>query len=362
VVEPSAAPQENADRRQLLSPTPAQARNPWRFPSDQSPAVPQTEQRESLPEPPVPPPQTLPTSGQPSDPTPVLLATLLFSGLMALALGVWFILMRQFSGAPAHRGGLNLLQLGSQRQTAEQLAWAEATRDAQQQEIDLLREQLDLSRQQLATMVAQPSPTPLPGSTHLDLAPLALILDVPIYEQERSLSCESSAAAMAASFSGVDVTEADILSSLPRHENPNLGFRGNVDGPHGQTDDYGVYAQPISDALQKFGLQVEPLDGGLPEIKNHIRQGRPVIVWITYGNQVQVPQSVTMSDGQTVTLVPFEHTVVVVGYNANGLWVNDPYAGTQDFYPAADFERSFGYLGNMALVVGPPSARQANAP
>ena len=39
--------------------------------------------------------------------------------------------------------------------------------------------------------------------------------------------------------------------------------------------------------------------------------------------------------------------------SANGLWVNDPYSGTQTFAPEADFRRSFAYLGNMALIVGP---------
>ncbi len=56
-------------------------------------------------------------------------------------------------------------------------------------------------------------------------------------------------------------------------------------------------------------------------------------------------------------MVPYEHTVLVVGYNRNGLWVNDPYDGTQSFHSESDFVRSFSYLGNMGLIVGAPIVR-----
>jgi uncharacterized protein YvpB len=114
--------------------------------------------------------------------------------------------------------------------------------------------------------------------------------------------------------------------------------------------------------LVRFGLDVEHLNGGSDEIRQHIREGRPVIAWVTYRLQPQSPRQVVLAnpssqDGaRTVTMVPYEHAVLVVGYNRDGLWVNDPYAGTRDFYSESDFGRSFAYLGNMALVVGPPVA------
>jgi uncharacterized protein YvpB len=283
-----------------------------------------------------------------------LLATLLLVGLASLALGAWFIYMRQFADSRASSPGLHLLNWPN-RELEDRLQEVEATRNAQQIEMVQLRNELHYTQQELSRASAQLVSDP--DSTRLDKPPLALILDVPILKQEHSLSCESSAAAMAANFQGVAVSEQDILLSLPYHENPYEGFRGNIDGPHGGTDDYGVYAAPVQQALAAKGLQVELLQGGTDAIRAHIRQGKPVIVWITYEMQVQVPVQVTLTDGQTVTMVPFEHTVVVVGYNRDGLWVNDPYAGTQDFYLEGDFARSFAYLGNMGLVVGLPLDR-----
>ena len=284
-------------------------------------------------------------------PIPILFAGMLFVGLASIAAAVWFAFFAAVR--PAGSGGAVL--------EARALLRAELTRDAQQAELVRLQDELDRVSQELATVRAEPTelpPTKAPqlASSIWETPPLALILDAPIYKQQRSLSCESSAAAMAANYYGVTIGEQDILAALPRHENPHLGFRGNVDGPHGGTDDYGVYAEPVHQVLTQWGLDVELFAGGTDEIRETIRSGRLVIAWITYDLQAQLPRQVTLGNGQVVTLVPYEHTVLVVGYNRNGLWVNDPYSGTQAFYPEGDFIRSFSYLNKMALVIGPPAS------
>jgi uncharacterized protein YvpB len=278
---------------------------------------------------------------------------LLIIGVIALGLAIWLVFtLPQQTASATEQGGNTLWLRGAQ---------IAQTRDAQQAELTRLQADLDQARRQLATAVAMPTSTPVPtpafpdASTVLARPPLALILDAPIYQQAHSLSCESSAAAMAANFFGVGVNEETIVGALPRHDNPHLGFRGNIDGPYGGIEDYGVYAEPIRQILAQFGLEVQHLTGDIEEIRAHLRRGRVVIAWVTYNLQVQTPQQVTTSDGQIVTLIPYQHAVLVVGYNPNGLWLNDPYSGTQTFAPEADFRRSFAYLGNMALVVGPPT-------
>jgi uncharacterized protein YvpB len=259
---------------------------------------------------------------------------LLFVGLSSIMLTVGFLIAQRTFAARAS---------SLQSSTSALLLSVDATRDAQQAEIVQLQAELEAARLSAARLASD------------DRSPLALILDAPLLKQEHSLSCESSAAAMAAQYHGLQIGESTILRSLPLDENPHLGFRGDVDGPYGGIDDYGVYAEPIRQALIKLGLEAKHLDGGIDEIKQHIRMGQPVIAWVTYQMQVQMPRQVTLSTGTTVTLVPYEHAVLVVGYNAEGLWVHDPYDGTRAFYGETDFRRSFAYLGNMALVVGPPS-------
>jgi len=277
-----------------------------------------------------------------------MLATLLLVGLGAIILTVWTILTHRSSSIPGNTSRVN-----------EHLVHMAQTHEAQQHEITRLQGELAQVQGQLATaeaLLAQPMPTASfsTAGTVLDRPPLALILDAPVYKQQHNLSCESSAAAMAANFFGVQVSEAEILAALPRNENPNYGFRGNVDGQYGGIIDYGVYAEPMRQVMAQLGLSVTPLEGGVQEIRHHIRQGKLLLAWVTYDLEIQTPKRVTLSDGQTVTLVPYQHVVLVTGYNRNGLWINDPYTGTAKFYPDAEFARSFAYLNNMALVVGPP--------
>ena len=158
----------------------------------------------------------------------------------------------------------------------------EQTRNAQKAEITRLQDELAQARQDLATAIAinaslRSTPMPDRVSTVLQEPPLALILDAPVYEQQHTLSCESSAAAMAANFHGVGISEAAIIAALPRHDNPHLGFRGNIDGPYGGIVDYGVYAEPVRRVLAGWGLEAEHLVGGVNEIRAHIREGKVVI-------------------------------------------------------------------------------------
>jgi len=171
--------------------------------------------------------------------------------------------------------------------------------------------------------------------------------------QTHNLSCESSAAAMVAQYHGVPLSEADVLAALPLNDDPYLGFRGSVDGPTGGFEDYGVYAGPITAILNSRGLRAWPVEGGLDGIKAAIARGNPVIAWVTYNCLSSTPTTVTI-DGKAVTLVAYQHAVVVTGYNAEGVWANDPWDGQEDLYPVADFERAMGYFGNMAIEVAGP--------
>ena len=178
-------------------------------------------------------------------------------------------------------------------------------------------------------------------------------LDVPRYEQAHSLTCESSAASMAANFYGVRLSEEEIIEALPRDENPNLGFRGRLDGVSGGLTDYGVYAEPIREILTANGLETTYVEGGLAGIKRALDRRHPVIAWVTYRLRVQQPVEIALSTGQEVKMVNYEHTVVVTGYNQEGFWVNDPYDGQEYFYKSTDLARALGYLDNMALEVAP---------
>jgi uncharacterized protein YvpB len=178
-------------------------------------------------------------------------------------------------------------------------------------------------------------------------------LTVARQRQNHNLSCESSAASMVANYHGLDLSEADVLADLPLDDNPYLGFRGDVDGPTGGIDDYGVYAGPILKVLRDHGLRAWAIEGGLEGVKTATARGNPAIAWVTYDCQPGTPTTVTIQ-GEAVTLVPWQHVVVVTGYNHEGVWANDPWDGKEDFYPNADFERAMSYFDSMVIEVAAP--------
>ena len=184
--------------------------------------------------------------------------------------------------------------------------------------------------------------------------PESTSLGVPLYRQSHTLSCEAATASMVAAFFGVSLSEEEAIAALPRHENPNLGFRGDIDGPPGGLDDYGVHAAPIQKLLIEHGLQANEIEGGLEGIRSALEAGHPVIAWVTYRLWEKSPVNLELANGATITMVPYEHTVVVEGYTTKGLWALDPYDGERQLLLWADFERSWGYLGQMALEITGP--------
>lgn len=178
-------------------------------------------------------------------------------------------------------------------------------------------------------------------------------LPVARQRQSHNLSCESSAASMAAQYHGLPLNEAEVLAALPLNDNPHLGFRGNVDGPTGGIQDYGVYARPILDILNERGLRASLVAGGLEGIRAALARQNPVIAWLTYNCLPSSPTTVSI-DGVDVVLVPNQHAVVVTGYNTQGVWANDPWDGQEDFYPYADLQQAMSYFGFMAIEVAKP--------
>ena len=212
-------------------------------------------------------------------------------------------------------------------------------------ELMTLRDELIAVRDTLQKLETNSSPPQ--GESSLNPTSLG----VPLYAQAHTLSCEAASVAMVAAFFGVPLSEQEVLEALPRHENPNLGYRGDIDGSPGGLSDYGVHAAPIHEILTARGLRASVVEGGLEDIRSALNAGHPLIAWITYNLWEQTPVAMELSDSSTVKMVPYEHVVVIEGYTDDGLWALDPYDDEREFLSWADFERSWGYLDYMALEV-----------
>ena len=141
-----------------------------------------------------------------------------------------------------------------------------------------------------------------------------------------TLDCEAQAAMDWANFFGVTIDELEFIDRLPKSDDPETGFVGEINGKMGQLppNSYGVHASPVADLLQAYGLPAKAKhDWNFTELKQELASGQPVIVWI-----VNLPfeidaQDYTASNGNTSKVARFEHTWIVTGYNASTVTVVD---------------------------------------
>ncbi|MBV9280596.1 MAG: hypothetical protein JOZ41_10980, partial [Chloroflexi bacterium] len=69
----------------------------------------------------------------------------------------------------------------------------------------------------------------------------------------------------------------------------------------------------------------------------------------------EVPR-LAWANGTQFFLVPWEHALLVVGYDGQTITANDPWTAKMVRYGWADFNRAWGYFAKMALAVEPCQA------
>jgi len=171
--------------------------------------------------------------------------------------------------------------------------------------------------------------------------------------QKYNLSCESRSAVDLAIFWGVRLSETGFLNSLPRSDDPEVGFVGNPNDYWGYTppQSYGVHAQPVAESLRNFGLRAEAHKGlTWDQLRGEIAAGRPVIVWVIGKMWPGKPLDYQSKSG-TTTVARFEHSMLLVGYDPTKVTVIDPSHGKRQTYTLKEFKRSWKVLGNMAVTV-----------
>ncbi|NPV77335.1 MAG: hypothetical protein HPY59_13310 [Anaerolineae bacterium] len=184
---------------------------------------------------------------------------------------------------------------------------------------------------------------PLPAEAH--------ITGLRGYDQTLPLSCEARSAADWASFFGFTIHELDFQERLPRSDDPDYGFVGDVMGVWGNIPprSYGVHAGPVAELLREYGLPATARRGmTFDELKAEIAAGRPVITWVVGHVNAGAPQIYTSRAGRQVTVSAREHTVIVVGYTPEVVFIQD--GGWLYGRAIKHFEDSWGVLGNMAII------------
>ncbi|HEV2072825.1 MAG TPA: LysM peptidoglycan-binding domain-containing protein [Thermomicrobiales bacterium] len=169
------------------------------------------------------------------------------------------------------------------------------------------------------------------------------------YSQSRNLSCEYAAAHAATTAFGAGIGEQTFISSVPQANNPHYGYRGNIDGWWGNTDDYGVYAEALVPTLNANGYAGEVMytEGDTAPLVAHLDAGHPVVVWLGFWGDMRE----VLTDQDHYSVFAGMHVVTVYGYDTEGVYVMDPAKGTTQYYDLATFQQLWSVIDGMGLAV-----------
>ena len=232
--------------------------------------------------------------------------------------------------------------------------------------------------EEIAELPAE-EPTEWYGAENVPLPVLAppdyaYVLDIPYYSQaEMPTGCELVSTSMLMEYYGYDISAYDLIDggyigvSLFEEDDdgelrggdPNEVFIGDPFDIHG----YGCYSGTIVSGLNSY-LEGEPytafdLTGmSLPDIcAEYIDCQVPVLIWATIGMvpaMIRPKNSWYIGDsGQRFTWVTNEHCLVLVGYDDDYYYFNDPLVGDAVPYGRTLTEQRFSEMGSQAACVLP---------
>lgn len=194
------------------------------------------------------------------------------------------------------------------------------------------------------------------------------IIDVPYLSQSGNYptGCESVSATMLMQYYGVDITPDQLIDQYLQKEDftwengvrigpdPREAFVGN---PY-SSNSYGCYAPVIIDALRRAcpdTLEVRNETGSslahLTEL--YVDADIPVLVWATMDmKESWKSDSWELKDGSTFTWLAGEHCLVLVGYDEDRYYFNDPYENHGVIgYEKRLVETRYRELGFQSVVV-----------
>ena len=186
-----------------------------------------------------------------------------------------------------------------------------------------------------------------------NVQPSAYVSGFTGYAQTYNLDCETRSAVDLAAYFGVNISSDEFLYFLPKSDDPNEGFVGSWTDARGHIPpaSYGVYQEPVAALLRQYGLNAVGAYAYTEEaLKAQISAGKPVMVWVVGNVEIgyAVPYTAA-STGHTTYVVPYQHTVVVIGYDENGVTIQD--GALRYVRDWKTFLLSWGALGNRAIYV-----------
>lgn len=192
------------------------------------------------------------------------------------------------------------------------------------------------------------------------------MLDVPIIAQNPELKygCEVTSLAMVLQHAGVKVDKMQLARKIEKDSdpvrksrtgdiirwgNPDHGFVGDITG---KSMGYAVNNKPLQELMEQYlpGRIVNVTGKSFDAFLRQVAEGKPVVVWTT-GDFLLPDRWESWRHGAEQIRVPLDlHAVVLVGYDPDHVYVNDPLTGKKGYkVDKQTFIKSWVALGKQGL-------------
>lgn len=195
----------------------------------------------------------------------------------------------------------------------------------------------------VTTAESIPTPVPVPTATPAPAGrPESALLKAPVINQYPELpsGCEITSLAMLLGYAGFDKTKLELYEEMPKDQTPivydnkgNIKFWGNpntgyVGDATPRAKGFGIFHEGLYPMLQSYiPTAIDLTRESFDKYEEQIAKGYPVLVWTTI--DFKVPQKWVVWDSpQGLVKTTFkEHAVLLVGYDEEHVYVNDPATG-----------------------------------
>jgi uncharacterized protein YvpB len=207
--------------------------------------------------------------------------------------------------------------------------------------------------------------------------PDSALIHLPAMSQMPQLrnGCEITSLSMLLTYVGHPVSKMALAAEEPRDEtplvtdkstkkilywgNPNIGFVGSVGGQ--KKWGYGIYHGPLTQLVNEY-LPKRGLDlTGAPfqTLESIVAGGTPVEIWDTSTFAPTTDWVTWQSPEGPVHATFYEHAVLMVGYDQNFVFINNPLNGkAAQRVPIAPFIKAWEQLGQQAVTVAPRAFKE----
>ncbi len=210
------------------------------------------------------------------------------------------------------------------------------------------------------------APSEVPVATPADPKKTSAMIDAPVVRQNPELpaGCEVTSLTMLLHYKGINKSKMELAEEMTKDEtpfvlgndgkivywgNPNNGFVGDVKR---NSKAFGIYHTALFPLLKKYvPSAVDVTNRPFEELEKQIADNIPVVVWTTINYTVPTNWVSWDSPAGPIRTTFSEHAVLLVGFDENSVYVNDPLSGNKNVkVDKAQFIASWEAMGKQGLT------------